>query len=128
MGTYYFAYADSGKYVIAVNDLNGCGPSATDTIEINVEYSSHVGFETLDGAEVKLYPNPTSGVVTFEMPFDEAECPMEVMNMTGQIVLKRQVYSSGGVINETLDLSNQAKGLYLLRINGQTLQSAIVVK
>ncbi|MDF1573608.1 MAG: T9SS type A sorting domain-containing protein [Bacteroidales bacterium] len=128
LGTYTFTYADSGKYVVAVNDINGCGPSETDTIEINVIRTSAVGVDDFEGAGVKIYPNPTAGILTLEMPFEGGVCDMEVLNMTGQVVLKRQVYPSGGIINETLDLSDKAKGLYMLKINGEALRSAIMVK
>jgi hypothetical protein len=128
LGTYYVAYEDSGKYVVAVNDLNNCGPSNTDTIEINVVYTDATGVGDFDGVETKIYPNPTSGVVNIEIPFEGKKCKMEVVNMTGQTVLKRKVFPSGGVITETLDLSDQAKGIYMLRINDLTVQSAIVVK
>ena len=87
-----------------------------------------MGPETPSGLEAKVYPNPTSGLITVEMPFEGDECEMEMYSMTGQIILNRRVYSSGGVINETIDLSNQAKGLYILRIDGQALQSTIMVK
>jgi len=128
LGTYYFAYADSGKYVVAVDDLHNCGPVETDTIEINVVYTDATGIGDSEGIEAKIYPNPTSGIVNIEVPFAESECEMEVLNVTGQTVLKRQVYTSGGIIKETLDLSNQAKGLYMLRIDGRNLRSAIAVK
>jgi hypothetical protein len=44
------------------------------------------------------------------------------------MVMKKKIYSNGGMINETLDLSDQAKGLYLIRIDGEALQSAVMVK
>ena len=123
-GIFEYSLADTGTYIIYVIDSNECGPVSTDPIEINYG----VGFETQSGIETKVYPNPTSGIITLEMPIDEPECDMEVINMTGQLVIKRKLYSSGGVITETLDLSDQAKGLYLIRIDGQALQSTIMVK
>jgi len=128
LGTYYFPYPDSGKYVVAVNDLNNCGPTNTDTVVVRVDFSDATGIDDYNGAEVKLYPNPTSGIVTIEMPFEGRKCKMEVVSMTGQTVLKRKVFPSGGIITETIDLSDQAKGLYVLRMNGQALKSTIVVK
>ncbi len=127
LGTFTFVSGDSGKYVVAVNDLNGCGPVLTDSITIS-EIILPDGVEDAFGLNVKVYPNPTSGNVTIEMPFEGTECDMEVLSMTGQVVLKRRVFSNGGVLNESLDLSDQAKGLYMLRVDGVTLRSAIVVK
>ncbi len=37
LGTFVFAYEDSGRYVVAVNDLQNCGPSYSDSIDINVD-------------------------------------------------------------------------------------------
>ena len=117
--------ADSTIYfTIELDDFNNCGPVYLDSIAL----TGIVGFETKSGIEVNVYPNPTSGNVTIELPYAEPEAELEVLNMTGQIVLQRKVYSSGGIINETLDLSDQATGLYMIRINGEALQSAIMVK
>ncbi len=90
--------------------------------------TSALGVGDFEDAEVKIYPNPTEGIVTIEMPFEDRKCRMEVVNMAGQTVLKRKVFPNGGLINETLDLSDQAKGLYMVRINGEALRSAIMVK
>ena len=128
LGTFFFPFEDSGKYVVAVYDINGCGPANTDTVEINVEYSSQVGVDDFNAAEVKIYPNPTSGIVTLEVPFEGNKTMMEVISMTGQTVLKQEVFPNGGVITETLDLSDQAKGMYMVRIDGKSLPSAIMVK
>jgi SprB repeat/Secretion system C-terminal sorting domain len=128
LGTFYFPLEDSGKYVVAVDDLNGCGPAVTDTVEIHVVYTDATGIGDFNGSEVKLYPNPTSGIITIEMPFEGTECEMEVLSMTGQVVLKRRVFSNGGILNESIDLSEQAKGLYMLRVDGVSLRSAIMVK
>jgi len=128
LGTFFFPFEDSGKYVVAVYDINGCGPAETDTIEIDVEYSTQVGVDDFGAAEVKIYPNPTSGIVTIEMPFEDNETMMEVISMTGQMVLKRKVFPNGGVITETLDLSDQAKGIYMIRINGKSLPTTIMMK
>jgi hypothetical protein len=130
IGTFTFVSGDSGTYVVAVDDLNGCGPALTNSIKISeiIIPVDTTGIEGAFGLNVKVYPNPTSGNITIEMPFEGTECEMEVLSMTGQLVLKRRVFSNGGVLNESLDLSDQAKGLYMLRVNGVTLRSAIMVK
>ncbi len=61
------------------------------------------------------------------MPFEGSEATLEVLNLTGQVIVSRQVYSSGGIINETFDISDLAKGMYMLRVDGQTLRSGVVV-
>jgi len=124
-GTFTFEPGDSGRYVVQVDDANNCGPVKTDSITIKDFYG--LGFDDLSELEVRIYPNPATGMITLEMPFDEDECTLEVLSLTGQVVLSRQVYSTGGVLRETIDVSDLSKGMYMLRIDGKTLRSGIVV-
>mgnify|MGYP006288601483 CR=1 FL=1 len=124
-GTYTFQPGDSGRYVVQVDDAHNCGPVKTDSITIQDFYG--VGFDDLSELEVRIYPNPASGMITLEMPFEEAECTLEVLSLTGQVVMSRQVYSTGGVLRETIDVSDLSKGMYMLRVDGKTLRSGIVV-
>ncbi len=91
-GTFYISAEDAGEYMVTMDDANGCGP-------VSIDFLIETGFETQSGIETKVYPNPTSGLITLEMPFEGNECDMEVINMTGQIVLKHKVYSNGGYDN-----------------------------
>ncbi|MEN8202178.1 MAG: T9SS type A sorting domain-containing protein [Bacteroidota bacterium] len=122
-GTYTFAPGEEGEYVVEVNDAQNCGPVSTDTIAIIV-LSDGVDLSELG---VKLYPNPSSGAITLEMPFEGVECTIEVLSLTGQIMLSRQAFSNGGMINENIDLTNLSKGMYMIRVDGQTLKSGVVL-
>ena len=60
----------------------------------------------------KVYPNPTSGVITIST---ENKCQLTVTNAIGQVVLNRVVNN-----NEKLDLSNQTHGLYFITAKTNT--------
>gem|GEM_PF-3996997 len=124
-GTYTFQPGDSGRYVIQVNDAKNCGPVETDSIDILDFYG--VGFEDISDLKVRIYPNPSSQMITLEMPLKEAEVTLEIMSLTGQVVMSLQAYPSGGVLRENIDVSDLSKGMYMVRVNGQTLRSGIVV-
>jgi len=124
-GTYTFGLGDSGIYYVEVNDIQGCGPVATDSITIEDNSTDNV--RNLSVLQLKVFPNPSSGILTIEMPYDEQEAKLEILSLSGQVILSRQVYSLGGVINETIDVSDFSKGMYMLRIDGKTLRSGIVV-
>ncbi|MBN1181835.1 MAG: T9SS type A sorting domain-containing protein [Bacteroidales bacterium] len=124
-GTYTFQPGDSGRYVVQVNDAKNCGPVETDSIDIMDFYG--VGFEDISGLEVRMFPNPASNMITLEMPLEEAEVTLEIMSLTGQVLISRQVYPSGGVLRETIDVSDLSRGMYMVRVNGRTLRSGIVV-
>ena len=57
-----------------------------------------------------------------------SECHIEVLSLTGQIVSSRTAFTNGGELNEVMDLSHVASGMYMLRVNGQTLRSGIIVR
>ena len=77
---------------------------------------------------LKVYPNPSSNLVNVEMQLDAAEVSIEVVSLMGQIVMRKEAFTSGGELRETLDVSDLAKGMYMLRVNGQTLKSSVVVQ
>ncbi|MCK5135654.1 MAG: T9SS type A sorting domain-containing protein [Bacteroidales bacterium] len=124
IGNFIFITGDSGTYWVEVNDDHNCGPVATDPIEIK-DYTGIKGFTLLDAM---VYPNPSSGIVTIEMRYDKSECTLEVLSLTGQVVISRRVYPNGGKLNESIDLQSLAKGMYMLRIDGKMLRSGIVLK
>ncbi|MCR4829006.1 MAG: M6 family metalloprotease domain-containing protein [Bacteroidales bacterium] len=67
-----------------------------------------VGIEEGDATVLKLYPNPTTGVVTVECLGHET---VTLYNMKGQTVM--QVNATGQTL--TLDLSTLPHGVYMLR-------------
>ncbi len=122
-GTFIFSPGDQGAYVVEMNDGKLCGPVQTDTIMIR--YLTAIN--DIDGRVFTIFPNPATEMVTVEMQLDASEVYIEVVSLTGQIVLRKQAFTSGGELRETVDVSDLAKGMYMLRVNGQTLKSAIVV-
>ena len=125
-GTFSFAPGDSGQYVVELTDGPGCGPVRTDTIEI-LDLTGPDGLEMFSENSLKVFPNPASNLVNVEMQLDAVEVNIEVVSLMGQIVMRKEAFTSGGELRETLDVSDLAKGMYMLRVNGQTLKSSIVV-
>ena len=75
--------------------------------EMHVYYSP-TGIDENE-ARVKIYPNPTKGLVHVEA---EDITQVEAYNMLGQCVLRKEMTGSHAV----LDLQDAAPGLYLLRV------------
>jgi hypothetical protein len=123
-GTFTFAAGDSGTYTVEIDDANNCGPVSTDAIVIR---DLTTGFEDLSVMGLKLFPNPTSGEITIEMPTKADEVMLEILNLTGQVVFNMKAHTSSGMLRETIDVSRLEKGMYMLRVDGQTLRSGIVV-
>jgi len=80
---------------------------------------------TVDGVGVSenaynnlsVYPNPTNGMVTINFDVEKAnDVKVIVSNLNGQIVYQENINSLNGVYNNSIDLSQQAKGVYMLSI------------
>lgn len=71
-------------------------------------------FEDLIGErQIKIYPNPTKGLLRVEVPLDdEAQATLEVYTARGALLRKLRVVDELTEIN----LSSQPSGMYVLRI------------
>lgn len=70
--------------------------------------------------EIGLYPNPSQGTMTLEIPA-QRNAQLEIVDLTGRSVLRRSINQS----STQLDLSALAKGIYLLKLQspeGQWVQ------
>jgi hypothetical protein len=65
--------------------------------------------------EIRVFPNPTTGLVYIEMKSIEAECNVQVVNIAGAILFEDHV-SKGASANKSIDLSNYSDGVYLVNI------------
>jgi hypothetical protein len=108
----YVDWDGSGFEEIYVNASNNCGVSAD--LYLNVTCRLQAG--TL---EVNLFPNPTSGVATVEFLSGTADnLALEVTDLTGRIILSKEVAATAGMNQYTIDLSDAAKGMYMVRVTG----------
>ncbi|MBT9395251.1 T9SS type A sorting domain-containing protein [Hymenobacter sp. NST-14] len=106
--------------------------SATSAYE-NRELITYGNFLALGGrrasgleAAARLYPNPTTGMATFELSGLRQSGPVraEVLNVLGQLVGTLELTSHQGTIAQDLDLRQQPAGLYLVRLH--TAEGSIV--
>ena len=82
---------------------NGCDS----IVSLNLTIVSTVGIDnTATFSVVTVYPNPTSGKLTIEAKNFEG---VEVYDTSGRLIIKSAL--------KTIDLEEQSKGLYLLKVN-----------
>ena len=73
--------------------------------------------------DVKVYPNPTSGAITIELPAED-DYSLRVSDISGRIVAEQQGY--GNTIN--VDLSGQSKGSYPFQLKTNIgIKSSIII-
>jgi hypothetical protein len=80
--------------------------------------------------EIRMFPNPTRGLVYVEMKSIETDCRVQVLNISGAILFEDHV-SKGNSANKSIDLSKYSDGVYLVNIlfpnNADELQYKVML-
>jgi hypothetical protein len=103
----------SGDYYV-VATIGNCS-----SIPSNSLYSYAVGNEVvLINELIKVYPNPTSGILTIEGLPESHKSTIAVYSDNGKLIMKKSTNSR----QEIVDISKQVSGHYLLIINKQSVK------
>jgi hypothetical protein len=92
-----------------------------------MRHSSQIGtgVKDLNTTAIKAYPNPTTGLIRFDLPEARSSYTVELYNTMGQINYKQTLDESN-----TIDIHNLATGIYMLRVtdshSGISYQNKIV--
>lgn len=82
------------------------------------------------GSLISVYPNPTSGKINFVLDAKiDSKIILRVFDLLGQSVVLETAKSDSDIIMKELDLSNLAKGVYVLtvEIEGVNVKTISVV-
>jgi hypothetical protein len=123
-----FIELQGGEYEVFVTDKNLCIDSA-DKTEFPVLCCLSV--ESLFAESgISLYPNPTTGKLTVEIEArDHKDINLEIVNLLGQVVWKKDLQNNGELrFVEVIDMSQQAKGTYFMRVNGLPVHTKILLE
>lgn len=120
----------SGNYVVAIVDANGCDvQSGSYEITFNADAPCLVGIEE-HGLTLDVYPNPSTGQFTVKYALNQhTNVELAVFDLVGTRVSNDVLISSQSGAT-TIDLSEEAEGVYLLRIklgNDKILQQRLVL-
>jgi len=114
----------SGNYTVVVTDNHGCEGIS------NIVEHSQTGIEDLDlNATISIYPNPTSGVFTFDAVFEKQEdIRLELTNALGQLIIPVEDIDNVQTLKRDYNLNHLPDGVYVLmiRTNKGTLARRIV--
>ncbi|MFA6126477.1 MAG: T9SS type A sorting domain-containing protein [Bacteroidales bacterium] len=93
--------------------------AAIDDVELFVNTTSAPTISNPIGLSV--YPNPNQGRFTIEVAAGAPEdYTLKIINITGQVILEKNVANNTGTWTETIDLSAQPKGIYQLAIRSKS--------
>ncbi len=107
-----------GSVTISYGATNGCGTVyATHTIWVSNTGICHtaVGEVAKDEQLTSLYPNPTTGAFTLEIPAINTAASIAIMDIYGKTLDVKQVAGKSG-LKEVIDMSGFAKGTYFIRV------------
>lgn len=82
------------------------------------------------GQPIYVYPNPTTGALTVEAPFNTSEkVTVEVFDALGRLVVQQILNPEGQGFETQLELKDMADGVYTLRMDdGESITTERVVK
>ncbi len=111
--------SESGEYHTFVTNENGCKSEVSDKLHViptnNQVYSL---------SQIKVYPNPTTGIITIEGLPENEKAEIAIYDMNGSVIKKLVSYSSVFQI----DIKNVVSGSYLLIINGDIDKAVKIIK
>lgn len=105
----------TGTLTLIETTANGCTDTLTVTIYIGIVSVSELATEY----GLNLYPNPVRTELYLELPGEVNEnLSIEIWNSLGQVVFQQKISSGSNNFRQTLNVSDWAKGLYLVSIVG----------
>jgi uncharacterized protein (DUF433 family) len=103
----------NGTYNITV-DVVDFATTCTYSDNINVTFSVCTGIDkNATTNNINIYPNPTTGIFTITGNVKNAT--VNVMSITGEVIYQNNIIDN----SSTIDLSNNAKGLYFISISSE---------
>ena len=76
--------------------------------------------QTLNGNDVNIYPNPSNGLVNFDISGPNAgDINISVFDVMGKLIFN-QTLNTHGIMNSFFDFSSYAMGVYLVKLTSGT--------
>jgi len=105
-----------GDYTVTVYSAAGCMSVKT----VTVVEDECLSIEEFDNLSVEIYPNPTLGVLNLMVDgLVSDNAFVEIMNLNGQRVALQSLNQSNNLQAVQIDLSDVAKGMYMLNFEHQ---------
>ncbi|HAP01154.1 MAG TPA: hypothetical protein DCQ93_04440 [Bacteroidetes bacterium] len=122
----------SGKYTVIVTDQGGCEIIAS----FNITEPQSPGSNSLAGvqsftSDVDVFPNPADGTVNVHFSGAKTNSiSIKVTDISGKVVFEKNYGEFNGQLEEKVDLTNEAKGIYMVQVitERESYNSKIVVQ
>ncbi len=120
-------YTVNGTYTVKLVVTNGCGSDSI-TVVLNVNSVGISNTNTIID-NINVFPNPSNGIINIQITSQSSNAQLRIMDASGKIVYNERINTLNGQYNNTIDLSNNAKGVYSLQIitNNQVITKKVVL-
>lgn len=100
------------SFWVQVTTTEGC--TGGDTIVVDVLLGTG---DAANNSSIKLYPNPSNGMINVQVEnFQADEIGIQVLDLSGKIVMERSWEHTSHLFNQQIDLSNQSQGVYFVNV------------
>jgi hypothetical protein len=121
-GTYAYTVTMSGTYADASGNITVTNTDVTE----NVDLINTTGIGAVSAKTVKLYPNPTSGILNINLPENNGtEATIRITNILGSVILQTKVVNGSSQLK--LDVSGFENGFYFVTVKGSGYENTIKV-
>jgi hypothetical protein len=98
-----------GDYCCTVTGANGCSEN------VCVVVTNTTGVEQLSvgSGRLSIYPNPSNGIFTIQLPVGSSESSIEIYDVLGQNLLKQTLNNTE---NNIINLCDKSAGVYFYRV------------
>ncbi len=114
-GTYPYTVEATG-YETASGSVTVNGSDVSEVVTLNASTDIEISLSQ----DIKIYPNPTSGVININFENQTNKLELSIYNITGELVYYTPSFSS-----ETLDLSCLNQGVYFVNVKYESNYSMI---
>lgn len=109
------SYAAPGSYTVTLTVSSPCGDK-TETREVQA-WNTNIQ-DAFDGLQVSLTPNPNNGQFNLTLSGQLAtQYEIQLLDLQGKTLFDETVSTYGDLFVKAFDFSEQAAGLYFLRLN-----------
>jgi hypothetical protein len=106
-----------GDYTVIINNMYDCEFTETYTVDYEVSVSD------FGSIGLKIYPNPTDGILKVEYASLKEQSNLSITNIVGKKVYENTVFEKEGLTE--LDISSYATGIYFLTIENKDQRKTI---
>lgn len=104
-------------YKVKVTNQNQCVDSAS--INVVFSYSACTGINDVAPAgSFRIFPNPADRSVTILIPGANLPVEMDIYTVYGTNVMRRELGGTSGGIEQLVDVSTLARGMYIVKVSG----------